>query len=671
MPHLPLRWGRCAESCTCAFVYGSALANNTHRAAYRWPPSNQTKVNVNTEHRDTATLLDLYYETGPFLWSQHLKELGSTSPVRTVFIIGKCLSGEFAARSGWHAVERSQPQDALQHVLGQAYALFAEAPIEPLVDIDTRTGKLGRWDAHGVLAELMAVDLGPHAIRSARHRFRNAGISVGFPELHDLSAVFANVHLRGALKTFDALKGEGREAAWLSTVFYRYALRHVMANRRLEDVLPLSDELPDLASEPQDVLERQAHEAVLQALPKTLAALPRMQREAVSLYFGFEGREQTIAEVAAALSTNVYFARTALISGLGAIAASTGAAGMLDKRELMLARSVFLEGRSIEHVAETSSLGQAEVRRQIAQVTGKLQGALRRRTTVPRVHSINREFPMTSKEREYGLRTDELRQYVSTATLSFQGSSARAVDWSRHFSTSFVPVAVVRELLSRQPELLKELSDRSEEVMSELYAPQPEELDRPDLDNDHRAWQEALDFAASQTLDDMRPLLSLWEERARESKIAVEATSEEQMLERLRDSLAAVATGLEQGLPRRARRDRSLLLAFWFPDAVDQVSVRWTTDAWTGDAIPLFALTRHRLGFVGGFKSNVADLFARCAVQILQERSSPLLPGFSFADRQPKRAGDVFLSWSAPAPVEVEIEVDEERDRERRRSDRE
>lgn len=625
-------------------------------------------MNVNTEHRYTATLLKLYYQTGPFLWSQHLRELGSTSPVRTVFIIGKCLSGEFAARAGWHAVERSQPQDALQHVLAQAYALFAEAPIEPLVDIDARTGKVERWDAHGVLAELMAVDLGPHAIRSARHRFRTAGINVGFPELRDLSAVFANVHLRGALKTFDALKGEGREAAWLSTVFYRYALRHVMANRRLEDVLPLSDELPDLASEPQHVLERQAHEAVLQALPKMLAALPRMQREAVSRYFGFEGREQTIAEVAAALSTNVYFARTALISGLGAIAASTGAAGMLDKSELMLARSVFLEGRSIEHVAKTSSLGQAEVRRQIAQVTGKLQGALRRRTTVPRVHSIKREFPMTSKEREYGLSTDELRQYVSRATPSFQGSSTRAGDWS---STSFVPVAVVRELLSGYPEVLKELSDRNEEVMSELYAPQPEELDRPDLEDDHRAWQEALDFAASQTLDNMRPLLSLFEERARESKIALEATSEEQLLERLRDSLAAVATGLEQGLPRRARRDRSLLLTVCFPGAVDQVSVRWTTDAWTGDDIPLFALTRHRLGFVGGFKSNVADLFARCAVQILEERSSPLLPGFSFADRQPKPGGDLFLRWSAPAPVEVEIEVDEERDRERRRSDRE
>lgn len=607
-------------------------------------------MNPNTELRETATLLKLYSQTGPFLWSQHLRQLGSTSPVRTVFIIGKCLSGAFMAHPGWRAVGPGQPGDALVHVLGLAYELFARAPIEPLSDIEASVGKAGPWDARGVLAELMAVDLGSKAIRHARQRFRSAGLSVSFPELHDLSALFANVHLRAALRTFDTLRGEGSEAAWMNVVFYRYALRHVMARRRLEEVLPLSDEWPDLNSEPQTVLEGQAHEAMTQALPQLLAALPSKQRKALTLYFGFEGRERTVAEVAQALSTNVYFARSVLISGLGAIAASIGAAGILDEGELLLARAVFLEGRSLADVSQRHSLSQAEVRRTMAQISGKLQGALRRRTTVPKVQSKKREYPMTGKESDVELGAGELLQYASTKTGSLRASVLHGSVRLPHLSGA-IAVQAARDMLSTHDALLAEASEDEEELLSEIYAPQPEELARTDLEANHLLWQQALDFAAAMTLDEMGPLMDLCQQQARAEEVAVEVASEQQFLERLRDSAAAVATALEQALPRTSRRDPGLVLAVDFADLPDRTLARWTTADWAGESIALFSLTRHRLGFVGGFKSGAADLIARCAIQILQEGSSPLLPGFAYAERRHSTDGELLLRWRAPAPM--------------------
>ncbi len=276
---------------------------------------------------------------------------------------------------------------------------------------------------------------------------------------------------------------------------------------------------------------------------------------------------------------------------------------------------------------------------------------------------------MTKEKREFGLSASDPGQYISRQTLSFRAGQMPTADWVQQFSTSFITVKTVRELFAKQPDLLAELSDEQEELMAALYALQPEELDRPDLAEGHRAWQQALDFAASQTLEDMRPLLVLGQQRTHDDVIDSEDAGEEQTLERLRDSMAAVATALEQALPRRSRRNVSLLLSVTFEDALERTSVRWTTEDWAGEAIPLFSLTRHRLSFVGGFKSPAADMFARCVVQILQERSSPLLPGFSYAENQRGRDADLQLRWHAPAPVEIELEVEQEHARSR--SDRE
>jgi RNA polymerase sigma factor (sigma-70 family) len=573
-----------------------------------------------------------------------------------VFIIGKCLGDELDIPSGWRW-DTNAGDELLGRILPLAYSQFGQSPIDALPpELPGLPDAPAGWDAYDVLAELMSVDLGPQVILSTRRRFRSAGVPVSYPELHDLSAMFANVHLRAALNGFDPSRGEGHEAAWMSTVFYRYALRHVMANRRLEDILPLSDELADAAADPLAVLEQRCIEAVGHELPAVLDRIPQKQREALALYFGFDGRQHTIAEVAAALSTNVYFARAALVSALGAVAASTGAAGLFTGRELETARSVFLDQCTIAQVAELQSTSQANIRRELAQISGKLKSFLRRRTGIPRTthEQIHRESTMKiSKMATFSTEIEVTSADASDelGLFAYKAASVRRVD---HPGQRSAMTRELRRWLEERQHLLNKLTDSDESLLADLYAMQPDEVDRKDLADGHMAWQRALDFAAAQTVENMQPLLQAGQKLARENDIAIERASDDVMLARLRDAMAAVATALEGALPRRHRRHRELRLAVHFTPPADQASARWMAGGWESDDVALHTLARHRLGFVSGFRSAEADVFARAALRCLRDRSAPVLPGYHFADRARDARDVLLLKWEAPSAVALE-----------------
>lgn len=570
------------------------------------------------ERLHRAPLISLYKNTGLFAWSEGLRLRGARSPVRTVFIIDHCLR-----RPSMGLVRAAFSHDALPAVLTRALAQYGDAPVcmdeaavpEPLLDA-------AGWDAYSALAELLAQQLEPELLGSVRHRLRLKGLKVGADEISDLAALFANMHLRPALSSFDPQRGEGHEAAWLSTVFYRYALRQVLATRHtvaLADWLEI-DDLPAEHADPPAVLEQRLQEAATVRLQDWLARLPRPQCDALTLYFGFRGREHTVAEVAHALGINAYFARTALVSGLGALAATSGAEGLLEPDERALAQALFVDGISIEGLAREQRVELSQMRKAASAITLKLQSVLRRRTRLPRIDSPSRSratATMTKSSSEFlaALSTQDVRAWQSEAS----GPEAPAVAPRRRAAE---PVA------SEQP--------------------------RTDLPPGYADWLRELDAAAARCLADMAPWLDKLREQAQATGLNLAQaeptlTDDEAWQQALHDGAVATTAALEALLPRAARRapDLRLVVHGLLPQGGD-VTAHLETEGWRSDTVPLLTLLAHRLGFAAGLSAGTAQAAARAGLGVMAEQASPLLPGFAWLPAAHPRRGELTLRWVNP-----------------------
>lgn len=588
-------------------------------------------------HARHAPLIALYRETGLFAWSAGLRQLGASSSARVVFIIDRCIRrpGHDLQQLAAAAV-RAQSADALTEVLARAHRRYGRDPVHmgELAEPAPLAADAG-WDAYSALAELMAAELGPRVLDYARAQLRRRGLQVGDDALHDLAALFTNMHLRSALSAFDPVQGEGREAAWLGTVFYRYALRQVLAMRQtvaLADWLEQED-LPAPESDPLAVLEQRAQEQVLALLPQQLGLLPQLERQALSLYFGFACREHTVAEVAEALGTNPYFARTALVSGLGALAAASGTSGVLTEDELALARAVFLERRCVEQLARAQGRSSAEVRRAVSAVTRKLQSTLRRRTRLPRSDSPLRSAPTTMAR----LPGDHSKMFSAFVTQDRSAFTADTPTW---------PTSVP------EPRTRPEATPRRDPVPARTEGPDAARNGRPDLLPGDEAWLRELDEAAARTLANVAPWLDAVRERAAEAGVALDEepglADDEAWLHALSDGAAATTAALEEMLPRSARRAEVVRLVIEGLTVGGEPEAHFEAGDWHSESVPLHALLSHRLGFAGGLSAAVADLAASSGMQVLAERSSSLLPGFIGEPEAAASHGRLVLRWVNP-----------------------
>lgn len=624
-----------------------------------------------------APLIDLYRQTGLFAWWQGLSRLGARSPVRVVFIIDACLCRP--EPSLLRAVARTRPAPGAtspplntplsvpHEVLTQALELFGQSPLRPW---STPSGAPlpaeADWDPLDAMSELMAVEMGPQALRWASQKLHSKGLAVPDDELHDLAALFANLHLRGAVGSFDPAQGEGHEGAWLGTVFYRYALRQVLATRHtvaLADWLETAD-VPDPAGDPPRVLEQRAQQEWLAAVPRLLGALPRLQRQALALYYGFEGREHTVAEVARALDTNGHFARAALVSGLGALAAASGASGLLTPPELALARALFLESRPVEQIARQRGEPVAEVRRIVSALTQKLQTGLRRRTRLPRLDSPARlpAVPSTSTLASTPMPPAHLPECPTagsditvsawtTERLSFPTAQPQT---SEQAAAPFVPLSPPPVPARQQAPALQPPVARPPSPVSTAPAAAP----RADLPPDHAEWLQLLDTAARHSQANLAPWLELFKERATAQGLDLNRAMEPPCddaawLWALDDGAAAVVAALEDELPRAARRSPPVWLVVEGLSAGNTATARWKAAGWQGPALPLQALLRQRLNFVSGMSSQAAELAAQCALTVLAERATPLLPGLLQAPGRADPAGTLRLLWQDPVHSET------------------
>jgi DNA-directed RNA polymerase specialized sigma24 family protein len=578
--------------------------------------------------------VSLYADFGLFVWAKGLAKRGSYSPARQVFLIGRTLASERSS----HALAASggtPPQSVVDAAIERGIARFASEQLVPLEQLYLPAEPA--WDPHDALAELIVADCGAQAIRSVKGRLSSAGLGMGYGELHDVSTAFVNAHLRAAVRSFDPVRGEGKEAAWLSTVLYRYALQHGLISRRLDSNFEAVLEVRDPAPSFEEREELKESERALRMLPGAIERLPKLQRNAIALYFGLSGREHAIKEVAQALDTNFYFARLAVVQGVVALAAELGAEGLLSQDDLKLARALFVEGEDAGDAARALGISRATVKSRMSQIGDKVKASLRQRTVVPSFPSDGGDTAMPQSP---DVLSASLWRDLTTHRWRMERLDLGEVVVIGEQTKEPVSVERARRLLRDRVDELVAAGGQIEEDVARLFAPQGP---REDLSEEDAQWASLLQTAVQSSLQGVETLVQRWKEDAEKAGVGFSLTDAE-LAERVRDSLATVTSALEQAMPRAGRRQGTAQLWIRFGKSEQDAVFGWVDVPEKGEPMRLLPLIRHRLGFVGDFEGLGLDLLARCTVRGLQEGWAAL-PRFTFTS--PRREESRW-TWTKP-----------------------
>ena len=588
-------------------------------------------------------LTRIYRSAGVFSWFECLRQLGVASPVRAVHVIGHCL-----ADVSMGSLPRAHDTESLHRwisaTLERGLKQYLHSDLEPLSVLGLRVAQVMYWNPFEDLAELMAVECSPSVLQNVRRRFQSRGMDVEYPELHDLAALFANRHLRRALLSFDPVRGEGKESAWLSTVFYRYSLRHVLTTRRLRETFSVAFEPPDTSLAPDEIVERMAREEALEALPGALSSLSETQRHAVTLYFGIGNREHNLKEVARALETNIYFARLAITRGVGTLAAILGIAGLLGEDELRLARALFVDGLDVGAAAESLGLSAPEMRRRASRIGSKLRASLRARTLQTSIRLNQKEAMMLIHEEAFNAFdfVEKLKAKRVTFDFNSLGEQVALIPGMAR------PIRVVkiRQALDAHPALYESLSKEAERVdLSALFGLDASEV-RTDLPHDFAEWEAILQDASASSLANAEPLFRLWIDEAAARGIELNEEDLNEAPRRIRDSLSAITPALEEVMPWEGRTTGNALLAVILGGRDSRAMCRWLDEQEHQQRkIDLYELAHHRLDMIGKFDREALDLLAECLLTALAQ-GAITIPGFSL--KQQVSANELIFAWKPP-----------------------
>jgi RNA polymerase sigma factor (sigma-70 family) len=235
------------------------------------------------------------------------------------------------------------------------------------------------WNPYREFGELLCIRCGADAFGRAAKRLRGSGFSVPLETVLDLRAEFALHRLPKAIQSFDPISGSGKEVAWLSTVFFRFALQALLSDRsNRAHIESLSVAMPSHVASPEEALGEREKEIVSMALPRMLAKLSPVERQVLTFYFGLEGNaEATLAQIGERLGFSEYKARTAIVVALSHLAAVLGVQGALDADEFRYIKALFVEGTDPDTAARRLKLNRSEVQ---AAIAVKFRRVLRART---------------------------------------------------------------------------------------------------------------------------------------------------------------------------------------------------------------------------------------------------------------------------------------------------
>jgi DNA-directed RNA polymerase specialized sigma24 family protein len=257
---------------------------------------------------------------------------------------------------------------------------MSPSSVASLGELNQRTEGVLEWDSFGEFSELLNYCIGSKSYLAAEAKLRSRGFQSSLIDLLGITENFLLSALPKAVRSFDLMRGDGHESAWLTTVFYRYALRVLLADRvnrshleALTDSVPA--EIP--TTEPWHFT---VQDDIQEKIRSALAQLPLTQRTALRLYFGVDGPEKTLSEIGGTLGCSEYVARTAVVYGLALLGLMLGVQGPINQQAADLLELTLLKGMPLLDAARVLNLSYAEARRVYAAVGRTFRRGLRERT---------------------------------------------------------------------------------------------------------------------------------------------------------------------------------------------------------------------------------------------------------------------------------------------------
>ena len=582
---------------------------------------------------------------GIFRYSEELRSLGVIAPADQIRSVGLFIerglgrAREFPRISDDNELE-SWMRDSISTTLDVED--IGDRP-ESLHWILLRTGGIVAWNPFREFAELLNYRCGATAYAQARSRLSGKGINVHLLDTWGMAEQFVNKQLPRATRSFDLVRGRGREEQWLASVFYRFALNEVFSDR--SNRANLEELTSAFTITPEQRLEQEQQIRALVELPGALAQLPRPTRSAIELYFGFDGPERTVAEVANRIGISEYVARSTLIQGLAQLAARLNVDGVFTRQEFSLLQLTFGQGRDITQAARELNIDVKAARQLAIQITTRFHNALRPRTVARSIVSKgskeeNMTGRLTAPALEDRLIPDVLRGLKKTPRIRNRESSNL---FEANLGGRWTLVTRVRDVIANDQDLLTELTDSN--VPLEWVAVPDPTVERADRLDDEEEWNEALARIRQRSWIVAETLLVLCRD-SDEGRALFEQEEESRITERIHRTLSGLSVEIESAMPASIRKQPRVRFLIEVRGALD-VSGTWETDdAADGIALDLRALILESAATFGELSYSHGSVLVDVLVKHLAEGGTVTLPGFSVADESSSEV--IYLLWIPP-----------------------
>lgn len=574
----------------------------------------------------------LHHQIGIFRYSQMLNQCGVTGPARQIRAIGRFIELYLGPATELPlASNRHQLGDWALRGLGQIATDPGGREPCTLSTLAVRALPVVVWDPYPDFAELLNFSCGNDAYSLASRRLRSRSFAVEENALWALVAEFLPRYLPRALKSFDCSRGQDNETFWLARVFFRFALKTLVTDRaNLHQLETLAEPaLPTRAP-----WEEEEDRRLITNVAKAVESIPPRLREAVDLYFGFRGEPQTFRQIAANLECSEHLARAAVVQGLASVASRLGAGGVLDERELELARLMFVEGMSSGMAAERMGIPKRQARTLTASIGAKMRRGLRARTSTPRLHTVQTkgEIMQWLTNDEPSVSNDELvAALMDLREPPVTENDPPIVRLAGHR----VPLARIHAILGDE-DIAQRLQERGIDLG---WAFDPNV--RADLEATE--WDQALEQLSNRIWRVVEFLYHLCLQGIQEQARPTPEMAREELLQRLHRVLCGLARTLEGTMSRAIRRSESPILRLNWTN--DDVLCHWEQEESGAKGFSLRQIVVSRTEELGDVPPTVADVLPDVMMDALREGSIQIPAFRRTEDASPDGAR---LTWIKP-----------------------
>jgi hypothetical protein len=206
--------------------------------------------------------------------------------------------------------------------------------------------------------------------------------------------------------------------------------------------------------------------------------------------------------------------------------------------------------------------------------------------------------------------------------------------WAR-LGADWIPVARVREILRRQPDLLKDLEGRAL-ALDWAVSPDPR-LSRADLPSDTAELYDALESLAQRDLVVAQALAARLQEAAEEKDLRIRGEVVEETAHRVLRTLAGASLAIHGKLPRSLRRRGEA--RYRIDRKAGMLMGQWEDASAPPEDVG--KLVMHRASLLGGFEGQMAEILTAIVCEALFE-DRQILPGLPAAE---PTSTTVWLTW--------------------------